>query len=826
MKRRIHLICNAHLDPVWLWEWQEGAAEAISTFRTAAELCEKYDTFIFNHNEVILYKWVEEYEPSLFKRIQKLVKQGRWHIMGGWYLQPDCNMPSGESFVRQILAGRDYFISRFGVYPKTAINFDPFGHSRGLVQILAKSGFTSYLFGRPQSDYIDLPNAPFVWVGFDGSEVLARRFVGWYNTPLGKARQEIEDRINASPNAVDVILWGVGNHGGGPSRKDLADIEQLIRQRKDVQILHSTPEQYFKEVAKTADKLTRRADDLNPWAPGCYTSMVRIKQHHRFLENELYMTEKMVSAAVVNGLMNYPKEPLAQAQEDLLFAEFHDILPGSCVEPSQEAALRLMGHGLEVLSRIKARAFFALAAGQPKAKEGQIPVMVYNPQPYPSRQIVECEFNLPDFNLSGTFTQIHLTQDGKPIACQVEKEISNLACDWRKHVVFYAELQPGMNRFDCQLEVIPAKPPVKIKPKNGKVRIAGKTFEVVINTKTGLVDRYRLEGVDYVACGAFCPVVLEDNFDPWETQKTKFGKVVGKFKLLDRQQGTKLSGLEGKLLLDSVRVIEDGAVRTVVEAMLGYQESYLCQRYHICKHTGQLYIESRVFWNQKDKMLKLAVPLAHPLGKYLGQTAFGVQPLPTDGKEAVSQKWVCAVDAQNRYALACLNDGTYGSDIRDGQMRLTLLRGPAYAGHPVADNPVLSPDRFIPRIDQGERVFHFWLFGGQVKKVLSQVGAAAQAVNEKPFALSFFPLGEGKKPKPLILLDNSAIELSAFKAAQKGADWVARLFNGTASTQQAQMTCPALGCRKSITFGPYEVKTFKISRSGAVQEVNLVEQPL
>jgi len=102
----VHLICNAHMDPVWLWLWQEGAAAAISTFRTAARLCEEFDGFVFNHNEVILYKWVQQYEPALFKQIQRLVKAGRWNIMGGWYLQPDCNMPSGESFVRQILLGK------------------------------------------------------------------------------------------------------------------------------------------------------------------------------------------------------------------------------------------------------------------------------------------------------------------------------------------------------------------------------------------------------------------------------------------------------------------------------------------------------------------------------------------------------------------------------------------------------------------------------------------------------------------------------------------------------------------------------------------------
>ena len=134
-KKKIHLVCNAHIDPVWLWEWEEGVGVAISTFRTAADLCEEFDGFVFNHNEAILYQWVEQYEPVLFKRIQRLVKQKKWHIMGGWYLQPDCNMPSGESFVRQILTGKQYFKEKFGVRITTAINFDPFGHTLSLIHI-------------------------------------------------------------------------------------------------------------------------------------------------------------------------------------------------------------------------------------------------------------------------------------------------------------------------------------------------------------------------------------------------------------------------------------------------------------------------------------------------------------------------------------------------------------------------------------------------------------------------------------------------------------------------------------------------------------------
>ena len=335
-KKRVHLICNAHIDPIWLWEIEEGKAETLSTFRTAAEFCENSDTFIFNHNEVLLYEWIREFEPNLFRRIQKLVKLGKWHIMGGWYLQPDCNMPSGESFVRHILTGRQYFKKHFGKAPTTAINFDPFGHTQGLVQILAKSGYDSYLYMRPHDKFMELPDDNFIWKGYDGSEILVHRFGFAYGTAPGKACEKIEKYIEDNQDKnVSAVLWGVGNHGGGPSRYDLGQIEKLRKKNTGFEIIHSTPEAYFKALRKSLPKHPVVNRDLNPWGPGCYTSIVEIKQKHRELENSLYMAEKMSAAAMVNGLMEYPLRELAEAQKDMMLGEFHDILPGSSVEPGR-----------------------------------------------------------------------------------------------------------------------------------------------------------------------------------------------------------------------------------------------------------------------------------------------------------------------------------------------------------------------------------------------------------------------------------------------------------------------------------------------------------
>ncbi|NLC55793.1 MAG: alpha-mannosidase, partial [Armatimonadetes bacterium] len=731
----LHLICNAHLDPVWLWEWEEGAAAAISTFRTAADLCEEFDGFVFNHNEALLYQWVEEYEPELFQRIQRLVRAGKWHVMGGWHLQPDCNMPSGESFVRQALTGRRYFREKLGVEPTTAINLDPFGHTRGLVQILAKCGYDSYLFCRPAQHDCALPADEFVWVGYDGSEILCTRVPVGYNSPLGRAREKVEAWIQANPGRpVATVLWGVGNHGGGPSRTDLQRLRAFMAECTTYRVVHSTPEAYFAELKAQAATLPRHAGDLNPWAVGCYTSQVHLKQRHRLLENELYALEKMATTAAIQGLMPYPRADLNAALRDLLTSEFHDILPGTSIQPVEESSLRLMDHALEILSRLKARAFFALSAGQPKAAEGEIPILVYNPHPYPVRTTIECEFQLQDQNWTDTFTLPTVYQHGQPLPCQVEREQSNVALDWRKRVVFAAELAPSqMSRFDCRLETRPAKPAVTLTEADGAIRFVTNDLEVVINTHTGLVDRYRVRGVDCVEPGAFAPVVLRDDEDPWGMRVRRFDQVEGAFTLMSPEESTRFSGVTAGTL-PSVRVVEDGAVRSVVEAVLRYGNSFICQRYKLPKEGTEIEVETRVHWNEKDRLLKLVIPTPFAEGAYLGQVAYGTDALPANGDEAVAQKWVACVCRQRDLALTCINDGVYGSDYHQGRLRLTLLRSPAYSGHPIGDRPVVPQDRYTPRIDQGERLFRFWINAGPAAARLAVVDREALAHNEKPFA--------------------------------------------------------------------------------------------
>ncbi len=821
MKHRIHLICNAHLDPVWQWEWEEGAAAAVSTFRAAADFCEETEDFIFCHNEVILYRWVEEYEPELFERIRKLVRQGRWRIMGGWYLQPDCNLPSGESILRQMRQGREYFLEKFGAAPTVAVNFDPFGHSRGLVQILTAAGYTGYLFMRPAG--LELPANDFLWEGFGGAEILAHRLDTNYNSPLGGARQKAEKWLEDHADLeLGMIPWGVGNHGGGPSREDIAALNNLKAERKDVEIFHSTPEGYFADLAERAETLPHWDRSLQPFSVGCYTSVIRIKQTHRKLEGMLGVTERMCAHAAMLGLMEYPAGELEEAERDLCFAQFHDILPGSSIQPVETMALRQMDHALEILSRLRARAFFRLASGEKRAKPGEIPILAYNPHPYDVEGDFFCEFMLADQNWKDEFTMPRVfAEDGTEQPSQVEKEDSNLNLDWRKRVVFHARLRPfSVTRFDCRMEILPEKPVPTCREEDGCYVFENETLSARVDRRTGLLTRYAVEGEEYLAGPAFLPALMLDREDPWEMRRNEINEVDCDFTLMTAEACAAFCGLH-RPALDPVHVIESGPVRTVIEAVFRCRDSAVVTQYVFPAVGNEIEVRLRVLFAEKDRMLKLRIP-TRLKERYVGQTMFGTDELFTDGTECVSQKWTAVLGGGR--GLALLNDGVYGSSCTNGEIRVSLLRSPAYTGHPIEDREILPQDRFTPRADQGERLYVFRMEGGDADVRLARVSRGADVLNEQPFILSFFPNAEEKTSRaPLCTVSGESVILTALRQAADGNGWILRLFAPSGRPETATLRIPEAGIASTMCFAPFEIRTLRyLPETGRLEEAHIL----
>lgn len=787
--KKLHLLCNAHLDPVWLWRKNDGIAEAISTFRVAADLCESFDGFIFNHNEALLYEWVEEYDPPLFARIQRLVREGKWVIMGGWYLQPDCVMLSGESFISQIELGRAYFKEKFGVTPTTAINFDSFGHSRGLVQILTKYGYNSYLRMRPREFAGD-----FLWEGFDKSRVLVHG-TGAYNTLKGQALKRIQSYIESNPDReTGLVLWGIGNHGGGPSRIDLEEIDAFIKEQ-DMEIVHSTAEGYVREIDR--ESLPVVAESLIPTMVGCYTTMVRIKQANRRLETRIAATEKILTYAELATGKPMDRSDLHKAKKALAFCQFHDILPGTAIKAVEEDSLRCFAHGEELVEGLHIKAFLALCDGQPKARDGDIPIMVLNPHPFEIETEIEVEFTLQNQNWrNGEITVAEVyDENGNALPTQNEKPACTFNLDWIKKICFRARLAPSsVSRFNCKLSVqetgqrslfLPSDLGQDITVQNDRMRVS-------VNRETGLLENYTVDGVSLLRVGGALEVCADDE-DPWGMRVSSFTNRMGQFRLMTPEEANAFIGYPDETL-GAVRVIEDGAVRTRVQAFFTHEHSSAVVTYTIPKHDVYVDIDVRLLSGDPNRMIQYRFDSAF-CGTPFGETAFGCEPLYADEREAVYHKW-CGLKAPKK-SLYILNRGTYGGSFTDQIIRLSLLRTPVYAAHPINDRPYAPHDRALEHIDIGERQFSFRLVA------TAHPFTEAQIFGECPHALSFFPSGDGQKPESAVEIDDRSVLLSSIDV--RDGRYLLRVFNSSDAEKNALLTFD--NKTKPIHMKPYEIQT-------------------
>src|ERR687885_964312 len=318
--RLLHMIGNAHIDPVWLWQWQEGYQEVRATFQSALERMAEYPEFVFTCDSVCYLQWIEESDPELFARIRARVDDGRLQVTGGWWVEPDCNIPSGESFVRQALYGQRWLRDRFGITATTGSNVDPFGHNATIPQLLRKAGMDSYVFLRPVPHEYCSPRGD---IGHHVDKSLAQ---------LPKDRPEL------------MVFYGVGNHGGGPTRANIESIRRLDAMDGLPHLEFSSTRAFFDRVLSEDGDIPVRAGELQHHCVGCYSAHSGVKRWNRRAENLLQRAEKWAVVADVVGGLAYPREELTQAWKLTLFNQFHDILAGTSIRPAYEDARDGFGH--------------------------------------------------------------------------------------------------------------------------------------------------------------------------------------------------------------------------------------------------------------------------------------------------------------------------------------------------------------------------------------------------------------------------------------------------------------------------------------------------
>lgn len=693
--------------------------------------------------------------------------------MGGWYLQSDCVMPSGESFIRQIETGNEYFREKFGVVPKTAINFDPFGHTRGLVQILSKCGYDNYLFMRPSRI---IPEQNFIWKGYDGSEILGHSMLGNYNSPKGNIASQLEPMIAHDQEKI-LMCWGVGNHGGGPSEEDWQTILEYMKEHPEIRFIPTRCDDYFETVDK--DNLRVYEQSLMHCMIGCYTSMVRIKQKHRQLENELAVCEKMLAVSGVD----YDAKEMRQAEKALLFSEFHDSLPGTMIKKAEEDMLRQMDYGCEILAKNCAKAFFKLCEGQPEGKRGEIPVLVFNPHPYRVEQEVEVEFQLEEQNPNVpevTLARVR-TQKGDYLPTQNIKEDCTFNLDWRKRIVFRATLEPmSMNRFDCELYIVNElkRPIAPCNENETHFLFANDRMQVAISKQTGLIDKYFVDGKDYLKEHSAQITVYDDNEDPWGMTVDGFYNPSDVFKLVSKEEANAFNGYPSETI-ENVRVIENGDVITKIQAIFKYADSFAVVTYTMSKLDTYVDIKIKMYSNNANKMYKLAFPTTFVDGEYRGQMAFGQEILLKEGREVAYQKW-CGL-FKDEEGFAVLNNGTYGGSCVDDTMYISMLRTPIYSAFPISDRQIAEHDRNHEHMDMGEREFTY-----RLTTDVTYLDTKAEEYNQPAYALSFFPAGIGEKKDTKVELDNQAFILSRYEKRKTG-ETVVRIYNSSDKMQKGKL---------------------------------------
>jgi alpha-mannosidase len=261
---KIHMIGNAHLDPAWMWRMSEGLEAFLATCRSALDRMEETPHFIFTCSSSAHLEFVEQTDPNLFARIQERARGGRWVNVGGWWVEADCNIPSGESFIRQALLGQTYLESRFGRMASVGYCIDSFGHHGNLPTFLRGSGLNAYVFMRPDVQEKSLPSTLFRWVAPSGESVTAYRIPLHYSNFSRSVEEKLAGLVEHPLFTSEhpwMLFYGVGNHGGGPTREQIEQIRSA--QRNSDAVLFSDPERFFREVPEA---LIAVHDEMQPHA--------------------------------------------------------------------------------------------------------------------------------------------------------------------------------------------------------------------------------------------------------------------------------------------------------------------------------------------------------------------------------------------------------------------------------------------------------------------------------------------------------------------------------------------------------------------------------
>jgi alpha-mannosidase len=707
-----HLLPNAHLDPVWLWDWREGLNEGRITVRTILDLMDEFPDLTFIRGESIIYEHIQKSDPALFRRILRSIEKGRWDVVGGTVIQPDTNLATTETICREFERGLDYFQKNLGVRPTVAWQADSFGHTPGFPNILEAFGMDGFAFTRPQQAQFPLDSPAFWWEGAGTSRILCyRQYWLWYCSERGNVADVLDDTL-CKARTGDVmntgVLLGLGNHGGGPTRRHLRVIEEWRRRHPEVEVQFSTLHGFFgalrEEVAGLdKEKVPTVRGELGYCLRGCYSSVQKFKSLFRKAETLVATAE--ITRSVIGAATEIPVPDLTEAWQALVFNAFHDILPGSSIERAFDDQMAWIGLAWHRAQEANFTALNSLAekidATVPPARgpdlPTDVPLLIWNPLPHAYKGQVELEASL-DYrpidayrNRPSELPVVVFNSEGKPAAFQtIQTEHTSMQdLAWRKRVLVPVEIPAlGWEVFRLgwrdENEELPFEAICQARTSEHAAEIANTEWSVCV--RDGLLRILR-NGGNFFSKGSFEVRVYEDPWGSWGGMEEEQGSFI-----LDKASET--------WALAEHEIMESGPLRAKLWTRWKGKNSWLDLTFSV-SDAPWINIEGRMLWNERSARVKFAMPCVGEL-KY--DVPGGSTVRDTQG-HVPGGRWVTRTSGNRIVGFA--SDVLSDFDATSTELRVTLARASRYANDVKTGR---TEKMWEPATDCGELKFRFCLF--------------------------------------------------------------------------------------------------------------------
>ena len=782
----VSAVSHSHIDVAYLWPVKETVRKCARTFSNMLKLMEQDSDFKYTQSQPLLYKFTKDYYPEIYERIKERVKEGRWEIIGGMWCEPDGNMPSGESYIRQFLYGNRFIKKEFGIDTNICFMPDTFGFNGALPQIMKKSGVDYFhTFKIMTSRYNDFPYRVFWWEGIDGTKVLAE--INQFGSYEGKMElNQINNGVKTCKEKNSDIkdglyLYGFGDGGGGATAKMVEDAKWFDTYAGSPNVEFSTMAEYLKKIEKQTEHLPTWYGDLYlEWHQGNFTSQALIKLKNRQCETEYRNLE--IFNVLANGQNDL--ERIRRGWELILINQFHDILPGSSTKETFDNSYEEYDKALAISSELQKKYLDKIIG-----TGGNI-ITVFNTLSFERSEIVEIEAsNVDVLDIS----------ENKLVEVVTINGITK----------FLAENIPsiGYKKYKLTEKSSPSNACLLAKEEEERFVVENDVIIAEISKLTGELSRLyhkktEREGLCENGAGFVLYNEIFDFSDAWNIARVSL------------DNGVKISGL------NSVELIENTALTAKIKVCRSFRRSNIEQIISITKNSPRIDFITQVDWRETGMMLKaeFSAPIYSPCATY--DIPYGNMRLSTKDNTAwdIARYEICAHKwadlSEPRFGVSLLSDCKYGYIIKNNKLAVTLLKSPRY------------PDDMC---DIGLHKFTYSFMAHEGEFMDGGTDKEGYMLNSKPIVGLG---GDEKRPYCEFIktdADNVYVECVKF-SEDSGKDIIIRIFENHGAKTKGKLTLlnkfkQCYECdmseneiasmksdEKSINFeiNPYEIKTIKV----------------